>query len=62
MGTLERRIEALEERARARNHRIVVIQQKEDGTWPPDPPGAAMVIALKRQGLPEAADSPMEVY
>ena len=62
MSTLERRIEALEERQRARNHRIVVIQQNEDGSWPPEPTGAALVVSITRQGILEATDSPAEVY
>ncbi len=60
-SALERRIEALEERARARNSRIVVIRQAEDGTWPPDPPGATLVVAISRQGIIHSADPLPEV-
>jgi len=60
-SALERRIEALEERQRASNPRIAVIRQNEDGSWPPEPPGAALVIALRRMGLPDSAGSLAEV-
>ncbi len=58
---LERRIEALEERERARNPRIVVVQQAEDGTWPPEPSGASLVVALCRQGILQGPDPLPEV-
>lgn len=61
--TLETRIEALEQRQRARP-RIVVINQRADGTWPPEPAHseATLVIAVKRfGGAPDPTDSPAEV-
>lgn len=58
---LERRIEALEERCRARKSRIAVIHQREDGTWPPDPLDASLVVAISRLGGFDPADTPAEV-
>jgi hypothetical protein len=60
--TLETRIEALEEQRRTCRPRFAVIQQNEDGTWPPDPPDAALVIAIKRLGgALDPAELPAEV-
>jgi hypothetical protein len=56
----ERRIEALEERCRGRKSRIAVIHQREDGTWPPDPADAALIVAIRRMGAPDLADLPTE--
>ena len=57
---IERRIQALEERRRERNPRIAVIHQRDDGSWPPDPPDAALVVAIRCLGIPYPADSPIE--
>ena len=57
---IERRIQALEERRRERNPRIAVIRQRDDGTWPPDPPDAALVVAIRRFGIAGPPDSLIE--
>lgn len=57
---LERRIEALEERSRARGRAVIVVAQNPDGTWPPDPPESArarLVVHLRRQGILPDSDT-----
>ena len=55
-SNLEKRIEALEARRHKGKARFVVIEQREDGTWP-DAPEEELVVRIQRMGI-VFADAP----
>lgn len=58
MSTLEKRIEQLEERRNTRKSRIAVIKQSADGSWPPEPPGASLVVGIRNFRYADGASAP----
>lgn len=51
MRGIDQRLDRLEELLHVSAARIVVIQQNADGSWPPEPSDAALVIAIRRFAL-----------
>lgn len=47
MRGIDQRLDRLEELLNSSAARIGVIHQNDDGTWPGDPPGASLVIAIR---------------
>lgn len=47
MRGIDQRLDRLEELLNSSAARIGVIHQDEDGSWPDDPPGASLVIAIR---------------
>lgn len=60
MRGIDQRLERLEELLHMSPARLVVIQQNADGSWPPAPSDAALVVAIRRFALDDAA-APAEV-
>ena len=56
MSNIEKRIERLEHLLRGPRAMAVVIQQ-EDGTWPPDPAGAALIVQIRRFSIDGDSDA-----